>query len=529
MLLKKYFPLIVFLFIYFILAVYFLPFYSNQINPDGISLINIAKEINNGQLDEAINAYWGILFSLLLSPFLLLPVSPLYAEKIMSILIGAFAIIGLYNLSLKVQLRSFILSSFLISTIPLVIYFSFSVTTADLLQLTILIFYLNIILSKEYFRKLSMGIMAGLLGVLSFLAKENGFFFFMIHFPLINSLYFLHFQGKENRVKLIKTFVAGLLTFLVLSSVWIGLLGLKYHKLMIGSRGSYNWALIGPRTNGHPRFYMGFLIPPTLNSISAWDDPTHPTPPSWSIFDSFKNLKFELTKVWDNLKILLSTFNAFSLIFIPLMSLLFLYISLQIFFLRILLPRNIAIITIFIAFITYTSAYLLTYLEERYLWIDFILLNLFGFVLLEKILSSFYSKRLPRFVINFTTLIVGIVFVLLISYKPINYLKTALNGDKFFFNQGNLLLTKYGIINANLASNDNWNWMLYYAFYTKGKYLGISGQNGDFQKLLTDIKKYNIDYYFVWNNDQLSDKLAIVFPELIAKDISGFRIFFIKG
>ena len=138
-------------------------------------------------------------------------------------------------------------------------------------------------------------------------------------------------------------------------------------------------------------------------------------------------------------------------------------------------------------------------------------------------------KRLPDRLIKIFYFIIGVTFVIIVSYKPVTYLTTTRNVDKFFFDQGQLLLNKYDISNANLASNDNWNWMLYYAFYTDGKYFGISGQNGDYPKLLTEIKKYNIDYYFVWDNDQLSNKLALDFPEVAAKDIGGFRIFVVKN
>lgn len=528
MLLKKHYYLVTFLVIYLIMAIYLLRFYAYQINPDGISLINIAKEIKNGHLIEAINAYWGILFSLLLSPFLFLPLSPLYAQKVMSIIIGVFTIIGVYNLSLKINLRPLFLSFLLICLIPLVIYFSLSVTTTDLLQLTIFIFYLSVISSQNYSRKISSGFMVGLIGALGFLAKENGFFFFLMHFSLINIFYFLYFKGRENRIKLTKTFAVGILTFLFISSIWIFMLGLKYHQFMIGSRGSYNWALVGPRTSGHPRFYMGFLMPPTRHSISAWDDPTYPSPPSWSIFESIETFRFQLAKVWTNIQISLSTFKSFSFVFIPLSFLLFVYTFLYIFLLRKQLLSNIGIISIFIAFVIHASPYIMTYLDERYLWMNFILLSLFGFILLEKFFSITYFKRFPHYFRNSFAFIIGLAFALTISYKSINYLKTTLNVDRFFFEQGRLLLTKYGIMNANLASNDNWNWMLTYTFYTNGRYLGISRQNIDFLKLLEDIKKYNIDYYFVWNNDQLADTLSTVFPEL-PEEISGYRIFFIKN
>lgn len=528
MLLKKYLHLLTFLSIYLIFSIYFLNFYSHQINPDGISLINIAEEIINGQLIEAINAYWGILFSLLLAPFLSLSLYPLYAEKIMSISIGAFAIIGVYNLSLKISLRPLVLNLLLICSTALVIYFSMSVTTADLLQLTIFLFYLNVISAENYFRKISNGFLVGLLGALGFFAKENGFFFFLFHFTLINIFYILISKAREEKTKVIRTFAIGLFTFMLLSSIWIYLLGLKYQQLMIGSRGSYNWSLIGPKTKGHPRFYMGFLMPPSRHSISAWDDPTYPTPLGWSIFENFETFRFELIRILSNIQLFMSIFNSYSPIFIPLFFLLFLYTFFYI-FLKKHSTGNVAIIFIFIAFVTYSSTYIVTYLEERYLWFDFILLILFGCFLLEKFYSSFLLKRLPNLPGKIFYFIIGAAFVLIVSYKPVTYLIATQNVDKFFFDQGQLLLNKYNIINANLASNDNWNWMLYYAFYTNGKYLGISGQNGDYPKLLAEIKKYNVDYYFVWDNDQLSNKLALDFPEVIAKDIGGFRIFFVKN
>lgn len=525
--LKKHYYLIIFLVIYLVVGIYFLPFYVYQINPDGISLINIAKEIRNGQFMEAINAYWGLLLPLLLAPLLFLPLDPLYVQKIMSVIVGLFTIIGLYILALKVNLRPLFLSLFLICSIPLVIYFSLSVTTTDLLQLTIFIFYLSIVSSENYYKKLLNGFLAGLMGALGYLTKENGFFFFLTHFSLINIYYFLCYKYRVAKINLAKTFAVGILTFLFFSSIWIFMLGLKYQQLMIGSRSSYNWSLIGPMTSGHPRFYMGFLTPPTKHSISAWDDPTYPIPPSWSIFDSTETFKFQVAKVWTNIQMSLSTFKSFSFVFIPLTFLLFVYTSLYIFKPK-RFPRNVGTISIFIAFVTYSLPYIMTYIDERYLWMDFILLSLLGFILLKKIFSSSYLKRFPHYFTNSIALIFGIVLASTISYKSINYLKTTMNVDRFFFEQGQLLRNKYGIMNGNLASNDNWNWMLTYTFYTNGRYLGISKQNIDFPTLLEDIKKYNIDYYFVWNNDQLADILSTIFPQLSEK-ISGFRIFIVKN
>lgn len=83
-----------FLFIYLSLGVYLLNYYQYSIGIDGISYVNISKLYLFGDFTNAINGYWGPLFSWMLVPFLKIfgstPDNALYASKLLSLIIGFF-------------------------------------------------------------------------------------------------------------------------------------------------------------------------------------------------------------------------------------------------------------------------------------------------------------------------------------------------------------------------------------------------------------------------------------------------------
>lgn len=82
--LKKNYVLIFILIIYLILGLFLLNFYQYILNSDGISYISIAQKYMIGDFNNAINGYWGPLFSWLMIPFLyfsLNPLSNLYLAK----------------------------------------------------------------------------------------------------------------------------------------------------------------------------------------------------------------------------------------------------------------------------------------------------------------------------------------------------------------------------------------------------------------------------------------------------------------
>src|SRR5947208_12224961 len=91
---------------YCCLGILLFPLYRFQIDPDGISYINIAHLYAIGDFHDAINGYWGPLISWLLVPLLLAKLQPLLICKILSLAIGFFTLIAIRKLSYRFALNN---------------------------------------------------------------------------------------------------------------------------------------------------------------------------------------------------------------------------------------------------------------------------------------------------------------------------------------------------------------------------------------------------------------------------------------
>ena len=120
---------ILILMIYLVLGL--LLIYNNYIffNSDGISYLTIALKYFNGNITDAINGYWGPLFSWLLVPFLYIfgsnPPQSLFADKILSLIIGLFTLIGFKTLLYSFGIDKRIINIMLLTLIPEIIHFVF--------------------------------------------------------------------------------------------------------------------------------------------------------------------------------------------------------------------------------------------------------------------------------------------------------------------------------------------------------------------------------------------------------------------
>ncbi|MCE7699571.1 MAG: hypothetical protein K8E24_012440, partial [Methanobacterium paludis] len=169
-LLKNNLDIVLILVLYSVLSVFLFKYYQYIINADGISYIGIAQKYVVGDWSNAINGYWGPLFSWLLVPFLLFNstnLTALYMAKIVSIIIGFFTIIGLNRLSYKFEMDVTIRRVMLLAVIPIVLFFSFIVITPDLLVTCVLVYYLTVIFDPEYSDKWFNGVLCGFLGALA--------------------------------------------------------------------------------------------------------------------------------------------------------------------------------------------------------------------------------------------------------------------------------------------------------------------------------------------------------------------------
>ena len=104
-----------------------------------------SQKYATGDFSNAINGYWGPLFSWLLVPFLVKGFTPLFSlisAKTLSLIIGFTTLIGLRWLSHRVEIDETIRKLFVFALIIPILCFAFTELTADLLMTCSLVFCL---------------------------------------------------------------------------------------------------------------------------------------------------------------------------------------------------------------------------------------------------------------------------------------------------------------------------------------------------------------------------------------------------
>ena len=181
--------------------------------------INIAKLYLIGDLKDAINGYWGPLFSWLLVPFLKIfgsnPFEALYASRVLSLIIGFFTIIGVRLLSYRFEMNEKIRNVIIVTLIPFILFVALGPIQPDLLFACFFVYFLSIIFNNDYPHKYD-GILCGFLGVLAFLTKEYALPFFLATFILFNILHYIKDISKTKKRLILKNLSLGLLVFVII-------------------------------------------------------------------------------------------------------------------------------------------------------------------------------------------------------------------------------------------------------------------------------------------------------------------------
>ncbi len=496
---------------YLILGFVLLGYYKYQINPDGIIYIRTALKYLSGDFSSAVNAYWGPLLSWLLIPFLYLnqtPVYALFAVKILSIIVGFFTLIGFRQLSYRFEMDEVVRTVLLLIMVPVILYFSLSTITPDLLIVCIMVYYLYLIFSPDYPNKVIYAFLCGVLGAVAFMGKSFMFPFFIVHFLIMNLLHYLY--RKDLKIKITQNLIIGFIAFLLLSGVWIGMISSKEGKLTFGTSGELNHAIKGPDgpySIGFQQFYQGLSAPGEKNNQKALN--------RWSPFESWSNFKFQLNMIWNNIIDTLDIYQSFS----------FLSIIIIICSLMILIPAINRFIsgkdlkTVLFSLVTiliYSGGYWPVLVEGRYLWpVDILLILLGGFLisLLFDIKKSDYM--------NLLKILVLFIFTVSFIYMPITSLYTNLNTGKDIHDLSNTLKTQYGV-EGNIASDDNRSDSMYLSFYLNTIYFGRSKKDISSAELQSELDKYKINYYLVWGKNT---PYLIGYTEITNGKLKNLRIY----
>jgi hypothetical protein len=482
---------------YVALGIYVLPYYRYQINPDGVSYITIAYKYLHGDFGNAINAYWGPMISWLLVPLLFFNLPALYAVKIQMLLVGLITLLGLrqvFCIYIKGRLRTLLL----FPLVPVLLYSSVFAITPDLHLLCALVFYFSAILDPGYPSKVKLGMACGLFGGLAFLCKSFAFPFFILHFLLFNFFRYQSRSDSEGKKRIIRNCLWGFFVFTLISGPWVFLISHKYHTLTFGTAGlgAYRVAL-NPDMEA---IVEGFHDPPNPTALSFHEDPTPlilETRP-WHITDSAAHLKYYLNILVRNIADTLKIFLLFS----PAT-----YLFMGILFVRRWgnpdpgLSRGFHRLVL-ITLVLNVAGYLPVFVEERYLWISLMLLYGLG----TDFMYGFYYRSFPARRI----MILGMALCLLsFAVHPSLYLLKHKNLHEDVYLLSHRMKKELGI-EGKIASNSHLHLSLAVCYHLGSPYFGYAKRGIGQEGLIRELKKYHIDYYFLW--DQGGGEIRLPYP-----------------
>lgn len=452
--------------------------YRYQINPDGVAYIGIAQKYANGDFRHAVNGYWGPLLSWLMVPGLLVSIDPIITIKFIQLLV----VIGIMALA-YLCIKDFVSNRYLVMITTLLlglvgIRWAFAgPLTPDLIVclLSLVLVYLG---TKQLAAKsFVLPVLFGVLGALLYFSKSVGLYLFLGTWLVCALLQ--HIQFKQRKLTLVRTkdikfTLASLITCFVLIIPFVAAISLKYHQPTIGTSGSYNFALVGPHTVGHP-VTKELIQPPNPTAVSAWEDTSTVSVVSWKPFESISNAQFFFKNVYKNILFLNKLIGLAFWFLIPLALLFFVSRdsrkSLNQFK---VLALSLAILNVL--------AYLPIFVEERYVYFVFVT-AIIGSTLLVSLLPKSY--RLFSFVLIGVYVAVAANSLLLLRNS------SGVNRDLHSYSE---TLQPYLNSNTRIASDSFGS--LFACYYTNAKCIGVI--NSDWPDLAAQLQKNQIQYLLLY-------------------------------
>ncbi|HJV66343.1 MAG TPA: hypothetical protein VJ550_11460 [Geomonas sp.] len=501
---------------YLALSGLFLNYYRYQLDPDSISYISIAQQYLKGDYADAINGLWSPLISWILVPFLAIKLSPQLAAKVVSVLVGIFVLSNIRKLLSHFKLAPSVTALYMLSFCPLIAWYALYDGCPDLLGLGILLLYLCLITNDAYFDSKYSGLACGLLGAAAYLSKSYNFYFFLLHFTLINLCYLLFKCSPALPPKrVLYRYLAGMITFLAISSVWIDTLSHKYHHFTISTAGNYNMAINAPGVRGdYPMDTDGLIAPPNASAISSWDDPSYQHFVKWNPFGTLQDFSYLLKIAISNVVGYFYKVSSNPLYFFTIV-----FISIAFFTSR--KRHDDKAYYLFLTTMIYPLGYYLMHIEERYLWINNVLL----YVLSAYVLSFFLQKSLLN--TSQGKLIMAAVAMYMIA-TPLHHLLTYTNIDKDVYVLGQEIKGHLNLERANVAGQadsdqgEDWRKFLSLSYYLHDRYFGIVRKDESDDDVKRDLVRNRIQYYFV--DGKLKNNLDILKPEVTVKGLTIYRV-----
>ena len=490
----KFKHLILFEMIYLILFFLLFSGFQYNIDPDATGYFSVAEHFANGDYFKSINGIWSPLSSWLVVPLIRAGFDPVLSVKCLNGFYGCL-ILGVFFVLLKKYVKDKRIAFWVnLTAIVLTLNFVYSRLFGDLLQLFLLLTYINLVTGEGFVRSYVKIFWAAVLGGICFYAKAITFYFILLHLPLVilileknEGIGFLTFRG-------FKKILLTIFILVLMVAPWALAIKSKY-----GSYSLSNNSLTGLYSQLNPPNKILFYKPLYDDSYSVWDDLSYWNVSTIKPFSNKDVIFFQIKVIFSNLKNLIGTFNNFSFVFIT--------IFIASFVLCIKKKRisecNAKILIILSAIVFWSALFSLLHIEARFMYVIALLgLLLTGDVLTKEVVENLVTKRLFH--------IISIITILSFWVYPIDEIKNQFGDGEHIHKMAEAFKQKN--ITGNIISrNYDGNVMdktVILNYLIKGKYYGPVLFDFTTDDILDAIEKYHIDYFVLYfNNNYQKDEI----------------------
>ncbi len=268
----------------------------DAIDIDGVSYILSATHYARGEWSLAISGSWSPMLAWLLVPAIRLGYDPIRFYRFLALFFGAGFVIGARVLASRLPMSPKFLNLAMFSTACMAAVFTGTQVTPDLLMAAILAFYFYLTLNPDLGKKPHQGFLCGVVAGLAYLAKAYAGPFFLAHFTVL-----IGWLGVSNKAgahvhKLARTWLWGLVGFVLIAGPWIGVISTKYGHFTLSTATGSSRAIVAPgvERGRHPMGDGLWKIPP--GRLNIWEDPALIPYQSWSPIASWPNFKHQIAE-----------------------------------------------------------------------------------------------------------------------------------------------------------------------------------------------------------------------------------------
>jgi hypothetical protein len=456
------------------------PYLKNVITPDDASYMRIAEYYAGRNFHQALNAYWSPLGSITGAAFAWTNIEGIILYKYILIADGCLILflISVLCTRFELQKKYHILAT--AGLIPFLLYACYQQLSGDMIQLPFVLVYCIIVLSGKYRTNVLYAALCGFIIAIAFYAKFYSLYFMLLHFFVINASFFL-FQKEQRAYKafFLRTASATAVTLLCIAP-WVYWVSLKYGTPMLNYTGKINasWFLLG-----HREMKEGmdvFLPPASPSAYNYWEEPMSVQGPYRHFWES----KFLLARQVFLLIRSVKNFVQFLGDFSPFVPFIYAYTLFRLFTAK--RPSTLLTVSAWM-FLIMPLGYFLIVMEYRFLLLICIFCFAFGIPLLQQYVFPYVQSKAGRgLILTLFTLSFSVNPVYELIMAPVYGNKVVANADELKKLQ---LKGSYFTNNSNPAA-------FIQSYLIRMQLYGIEKMDAPKHLILSEIRKYGIDYYF---------------------------------